>query len=63
MKQQSGPAQKPGEQFVQEQFSAEDKIRIVQEGLGGDDSIAELCRREGNVQNLYYRWSTFSKSA
>ena len=38
-------------------FSAEDKIRVVLEGLRGDDSIAELCRREGVVQNLYYRWS------
>ena len=38
-------------------FSAEDKIRIVLEGLRGEDSIAELCRREGIIQNLYYRWS------
>jgi transposase len=38
-------------------FSAEDKIRIVLEGLRGEDSIAELCRREGIVQNLFYRWS------
>jgi transposase len=38
-------------------FSAEDKIRIVLEGLRGEDSVAELCRREGIVQNLYYRWS------
>ena len=38
-------------------FSAEDKIRIVRERLRGEDSIAELCRREGIVQNLYYRWS------
>src|SRR5262249_16778839 len=38
-------------------FSAKDKIRIVLEGLRGEDSIAELCRREGIVQNLYYRWS------
>ena len=37
--------------------SAEDKIRIVLEGLRGEDSIAELCRREGISQNLYYRWS------
>ncbi len=39
------------------QFSAEEKIRIVLEGLRGEESIAELCRREGIVQNLYYRWS------
>ena len=38
-------------------YSAEDKIRIVLEGLRGEDSIAELCRREGIAQNLYYRWS------
>jgi transposase len=36
---------------------AEEKIRIVLEGLRGEDSIAELCRREGIVQNLYCRWS------
>ena len=39
------------------QYSAEEKIRIVLEGLRGEDSIAELCRREGINQNLYYRWS------
>ena len=39
------------------QFSAEEKIRIVLEGLRGEVSIAELCRREGIVSNLYYRWS------
>ena len=38
-------------------FSAEEKIRIVVDGLRGEDSIAELCRREGINQNLYYRWS------
>ena len=38
-------------------YSAEDKIRIVLEGLRGEDSIAELCRREGLNQNVYYRWS------
>jgi len=38
-------------------FSAEDKIRIVIAGLRGEDSIAELCRKEGIQQNLYYRWS------
>jgi transposase len=39
------------------QFSAEEKIRIVLEGLRGEESIAELCRKEGIAQNLYYRWS------
>ena len=38
-------------------FSSEEKIRIVIEGLRGEESIAELCRREGIAQNLYYRWS------
>jgi transposase len=38
-------------------FSSEEKIRIVIEGLRGETSIAELCRREGIAQNLYYRWS------
>ena len=38
-------------------YGAEEKIRIVLEGLRGEDSIAELCRREGINQNLYYRWS------
>src|SRR5256885_15316465 len=37
--------------------SAEEKIRIVLEGLRGEDSITELCRKEGINQNLYYRWS------
>ena len=38
-------------------YSAEEKIRIVLEGLRGEDSIAELCRREGIVESLYYSWS------
>ena len=37
--------------------AAEEKIRIVLEGLRGEDSIAELCRREGIAQSLYYKWS------
>lgn len=64
MRQKSGPAKAPAEQVVKDirrvtrrHFSAEDKIRVVLEGLRGEDSIAELCRREGIVQNLYYRWS------
>lgn len=39
------------------QYSSEEKIRIVLEGLKGEVSISELCRREGIVSNLYYRWS------
>ena len=38
-------------------YSAEEKIRIVLDGLRGEDSIAELCRREGINSNVYYRWS------
>jgi len=38
-------------------YSAEEKIRIVLEGLRGEDSIAELCRREGINSNVYYCWS------
>ena len=38
-------------------YSAEEKIRIVIEGLRGDESIAELCRREGIAQSMYYKWS------
>src|SRR3979490_762680 len=37
--------------------SAEEKIRVVLEGLRGEVSTAELCRKEGINQNLYYRWS------
>ena len=64
MRQKSGPEKQPAEDAIKairratrRHFSAEDKIRIVLEGLRGEDSIAELCRREGIVQNLYYRWS------
>lgn len=42
---------------TRKQYSAEEKIRIVLEGLRGDDSIAELCRREGIAQGVYYKWS------
>jgi transposase len=38
-------------------YSAEDKIRIVLDGLRGEASIAELCRREGIAESLYYTWS------
>ena len=38
-------------------FSAEEKIRIVLDGLRGEETIAELCRREGISPNLYYNWS------
>lgn len=38
-------------------YGAEEKIRIVLEGLRGEESVAELCRREGIAQSLYYKWS------
>jgi transposase len=42
---------------TRKQHSAEEKIRIVLEGLRGESSIAELCRTEGIAQSLYYSWS------
>ena len=60
----STTAKKPAEQVIKDvrrarrrHFSAEDKIRIVLDGLRGEDSIAELCRKEGIAQSLYYVWS------
>jgi hypothetical protein len=59
MRQQTRPSKEPAENVVQDirratrkHYSAEEKIRIVLEGLRGEDSIAELCRREGIAQNL-----------
>src|SRR3977135_1053876 len=64
MRQQTRPLKEPAEKVVQhirratrKHYSAEEKIRIVLEGLRGEDSIAELCRRGGLAQNLYYRWA------
>ena len=64
MKQKSGPVKQPAEGVVRDlrratrrQFSAEEKIRIVLEGLRGEESIAELCRREGIASSMYYGWS------
>ena len=63
MSQKSGP-RSSAEQHVREirrqtrkQYSAEEKIRIVLEGLRGEYSIADLCRREGIAESLYYKWS------
>ncbi len=57
-------AKEPAEQVVRDirrrtrkQYSAEEKIRIVLEGLRGEESIAALCRREGIAESLYYSWS------
>jgi len=56
--------QSSGERIVKDikrktrkQYSAEEKIRIVLDGLRGEESVAELCRREGISQGLYYKWS------
>jgi transposase len=64
MRPRSPSAKKPAEQVVKDirratrrHFSAEDKIRIVLDGLRGEDSIAELCRKEGIAQSLYDTWS------
>ena len=57
-------AKAPAEQVVRDirrrtrkQHTAEDKIRVVLEGLRGEESIAALCRREGIAESLYYAWS------
>lgn len=57
---QKGSAQKTVRDIrraTRKRYSAEEKIRIVLEGLRGEVSIAELCRREGITANMYYRWS------
>ena len=64
MRQKSGPGKPAAEQVIKDirratrkHHSAEDKIRIVLEGLRGEESIAALCRREGITESLYYSWS------
>ena len=64
MRQKSMTTKDPAEQAVRDirrktrkQYSAEEKIRIVLEGLRGEESIATLCRREGIAESLYYSWS------
>jgi transposase len=64
MRQKSGLRKASSEKFVKDirratrkRHSSEEKIRIVLDGLRGEDSIAELCRREGIAQSLYYSWS------
>jgi len=64
MSQKSGSVKEPAEKVVKDirratrkRHSAEEKIRIVLSGLRGEESIAELCRREGIAQSLYYSWS------
>ena len=64
MKQKTGLRGKSSEKIVKDirratgkRCSPEEKIRIVLDGLRGEESIAELCRREGIVEGLYYSWS------
>ena len=64
MRQKSGTGKAPAEQVIKDirratrkQYSAEEKIRIVLDGLRGEESIAALCRREGIAESLYYTWS------
>ena len=64
MRQKSGTGKAPAQQVIKDirratrkQYGAEEKIRIVLEGLRGEESIAALCRREGIAESLYYNWS------
>jgi len=64
MRQKSGQPEKSSERIVRDirratrkQYSAEEKIRIVLDGLSGETSIAEICRREGIAESMYYSWS------
>jgi len=64
MRQKAGPQKPAAEQVIKDirratrkHHSAEDKIRIVLDGLRGEESIAALCRREGIAESLYYSWS------
>jgi transposase len=64
MRQKTVPVKQPAETVIRDirratrrHFSAEEKIRIVLEGLRGEESIAEICRREGIASSMYYGWS------
>ena len=64
MRRKSRTQKEPAEKVIKDirrvtrrRFSAEEKIRIVLEGLRGEESIAALCRREGIAESLYYNWS------
>lgn len=64
MRLKSGTHKEPAEKVIKDirrvtrrRFSAEEKIRIVLDGLRGEESIAGLCRREGIAESLYYNWS------
>ncbi len=64
MRQKSGTRESSSERLVKnirrvtrKQYSCEEKIRIVLDGLRGEFSLAELCRRESIAESLYYSWS------
>jgi transposase len=64
MRQKAGTGKPSAEKVIKDirratrkQYSAEEKIRIVLDGLRGEESIAALCRREGIAESLYYNWS------
>jgi transposase len=64
MRHKSGPRGTATQKLVKDirratrkHYSAEEKIRIVLDGLRGEETIAELCRREGIAQSIYYKWS------
>ena len=64
MRQKTAPVKQPAEDVIRDirratrrHFSAEEKIRIVLDGLRGEESIAEICRREGIAASMYYGWS------
>jgi len=62
MRHKSGPRSTASEKVIKDirratrkHYSAEEKIRIVLDGLRGEETIAELCRREGIAQSIYYK--------
>ena len=64
MRQKTMSTKSPAEKAVRDirrktrkQYSAEEKIRIILDGLRGEESVAALCRREGIAESLYYSWS------
>ena len=64
MRQKTMSTKSPAEKAVRDirrktrkQYSAEEKIRIILDGLRGEESVAALCRREGIAEGLYYSWS------
>ncbi len=68
MRQKTLPGKQPAEDVIRDirratrrHFSAEEKIRIVLDGLSGEESIAEICRREGIASSMYYVYGWLSR--